>query len=102
MSEHHTFFNVITFPEGNDEEAFAAWVAIGEYMETQKGFIGSTLFRNRRDPKMLINQGWYTTQEDFMASVQSEQFQALSQKLTDLGVERIAGLYDEVRSFGKK
>ena len=100
MSETHVFFNVIQFPEGKEDEAFAAWVAIGEYMEKQEGFIGSTLYRNRRDPRMLINQGRYTTQEAFLASVQNPEFQRLSQKLTDLGVERTAGLYDSVQSFG--
>jgi quinol monooxygenase YgiN len=49
---------------------------------------------------MLINQGRYTTQEAFLASVQNPEFQRLSQKLTDLGVERTAGLYDSVQSFG--
>jgi len=100
MSDHHTFFNVITFPETRQDEAFAAWQAIGHYMETQEGFIGSTLYRNRRDPRMLINHGKYTSAELFMASVQAEEFAALSAKLTELGVERIAGLYDVVESFG--
>ncbi len=49
---------------------------------------------------MLINHGRYADVEAFMAAVQSPEFQALSQKLTDLGVERTAGLYDTVRSFG--
>jgi quinol monooxygenase YgiN len=101
MTGHHTFFNVITFPEGKEDEAFAAWEAIGEFMETQQGFLGSTLYRNRRNPRMLINFGRYSTEEAFLASVQNERFQALSQQLTDLGVDRIAGLYDEVRSFGE-
>ena len=35
-----------------------------------------------------------------MACVKSEEFAALSAKLTELGVERIAGLYDEVETFG--
>jgi len=50
---------------------------------------------------MLINQGRYTTQEAFLASVQNPEFQRLSQKLTDLGVERTAGLYDSVQPFGE-
>ncbi|MEO0770467.1 MAG: hypothetical protein AAFY72_13750 [Cyanobacteria bacterium J06649_4] len=32
--------------------------------------------------------------------VKSEEFQHLSQTLTDLGIQRIAGLDDEVREFG--
>ena len=99
MTEH-TFFNVITLPEGDDAEALAAWAAVGEFMEQQPGFLGSTLYRNRRNPRMLINKGRYDGVDAFMASVQDERFQALSQVLTDLGVERVAGLYDEVRSFG--
>jgi quinol monooxygenase YgiN len=102
MTTIHTFFNVITFPEDKVDEAFAAWQAIGEYMEKQEGFLGSMLYRNRRNPLMLINHGRYTTEEAFLASVQNQEFQALSQKLTDLGVERAAGLYDEVQSFGQE
>lgn len=97
----HTFFNVITFPEGNDTAAFKAWQAIGNFMMKQPGFIGSTLYKNRRNPKMLINKGRYESQEAFLACVQNPEFQQLSQVLTDLGVERTAGLYDEVESFGE-
>ena len=43
----------------------------------------------------------YVSTETFLASVKSKEFEALSQKLTDLGVERIAGLYDAVHSFGE-
>jgi len=96
----HTFYNVITLPEGDETEALAAWAAVGEFMEIQPGFIGSTLYRNKMNPKMLINKGLYETEESFVACVKSEEFQRLLQKLTDLGVERIAGLYDEVRVFG--
>ena len=63
----HTFFNVITFPEGDDSTAFEAWQAIGRYMTTQPGFIGSTLYRNRQNPKILINKGRYESVELFMA-----------------------------------
>ncbi len=97
----HTFFNVITFPDGDDSAAFKAWQAIGKFMTQQPGFVGSTLYRNRRDPKMLINKGRYESQEAFMACIQNAEFQQLSQVLTDLGVERIAGLYDEVEEFGE-
>lgn len=99
MSEH-TFFNVITLPEGDETEALKAWAAIGEYMVEQPGFLGSTLYRNRRNPKMLINKGRYESVESFMNCVKAEEFNRLSQKLTDLGVERTAGLYDEVKAFG--
>ncbi len=99
MAEH-VFFNVINFPEGDDTEAFAAWQAIGKFMEAQPGFLGSTLYRNQRNPKMLINKGRYSSVESFMACVKSPEFNALSEKLTELGVERNAGLYDEVESFG--
>ena len=97
---HHTFFNMITFPEGNDETAYKAWQAIGRFMERQPGFVGSTLYRNRRDPKLLINKGLYESEDSFMACVKSSEFQRLSDELTKLGVKRIAGLYDEVESFG--
>ena len=95
-----TFFNVITFPEGDENAAYEAWQAIGKFMTEQPGFLGSTLYRNRRNPKMLINKGRYDSQEAFMACVQNETFQRLSQVLNDLGVERVAGLYDEVEEFG--
>lgn len=97
---HHTFFNVINFPEGDNTAAFAAWQAIGKFMEGQTGFIGSTLYRNAREPKMLINKGRYETVEDFMNCVKSPEFQKLSDVLTALDVERNAGLYDEVEVFG--
>mgnify|MGYP000542498689 FL=1 len=97
----HTFFNVITFPDGDDAAAFQAWQAIGKFMEQQPGFLGSTLYRNRRNPKMLINKGRYESQEAFMECVQNKEFQRLSEVLTDLGVERTAGLYDEVEEFGQ-
>jgi hypothetical protein len=48
---------------------------------------------------MLINCDKYTSAGFFMASVKSEEFAALSAKLTGLGVERIAGLYDVTESF---
>ena len=99
MSKPHTFFNVINFPEGKEDEAFAAWQAIGRFMETQKGFLGSTLYRNRRNPLMFINRGSYESEDSFLACVKSGEFQKLSAKLTELGVERIAGLYDELESF---
>ena len=99
MTEH-TFFNVITLPDGDDTLALDAWAAVGTWMELQPGFLGSTLYRNRQNPKMLINKGRYSSEEAFMASVRNPGFQALSQKLTDLGVERVAGLYDTVRDFG--
>ena len=99
MNEH-TFFNVITLPEGDEAAALEAWAAIGVFMEAQDGFLGSTLYRNRQNPKMLINKGRYTSEESFLACVRNPEFQKLSQVLTDLGVERTAGLYDESRSFG--
>ncbi len=100
MNDNHTFFNVITIPEGKEEEALEAWKAVGRYMETQEGFLGSMLYRNRRNPRMLINHGRYASEETFLKSVKSDEFQALSQRLTDLGVERVAGLYDAVHAFG--
>ena len=96
----HTFFNVITFPEGDDTEVLQAWAAIGEYMVKQPGFLGSTLYRNRNNTKLFINKGRYDSEDSFMNCVKSEEFNRLSQKLTDLGVKRIAGLYDEVTIFG--
>ena len=97
----HTFFNVITFPDGDESAAFKAWQAVGNFMTGQPGFLGSTLYRNRRNPKMLINKGRYESEESFMACVKNEEFQRLSQVLTDLGVERVAGLYDEMEVFGE-
>ena len=99
MTEH-TFFNVITLPSGDESPALEAWADVGTWMEQQPGFLGSTLYRNRQNPKMLINKGRYETEEAFLASVRNPEFQALSQKLTDLGVERVAGLYDNLRNFG--
>ena len=96
---HYTFFNVITFPDDKEEEAFKAWQAIGLFMTKQSGFIGSTLYRNQNNHRMLINKGRYESKESFLASIQNTEFQRLSQVLTDLGVERNAGLYDEVESF---
>ena len=96
----HIFFNVIYLPEGNDSEALKAWAEIGEYMVKQPGFLGSTLYRNRQDSKILINKGRYDSEDSFLNCVKSEEFNRLSQKLTDLKVERIAGLYDEVKVFG--
>ncbi len=90
----------MSLPEDRVEEALEAWRAVGRYMETQDGFLGSMLYRNRRDPLMLINHGRYTSVEAFLKSVKSDEFQALSQRLTDLGVERVVGLYDEVQAFG--
>ena len=69
-------------------------------MIKQPGFLGSTLYRNRRDPQLLINKGRYESEESFLRCVKSEEFKRLSQKLSDLGVGRVAGLYDEVKVFG--
>ncbi len=96
----HTFYNIITLPEGDDTDALKAWAAVGEFMEKQPGFIGSTLYRNRTAQRTLINKGLYETEESFMACVKKTEFQKLSQVLTDLGVERVAGLYDEVKQYG--
>lgn len=100
MSKHHTFFNVITVPQGKEEETLAAWRAVGVFMEQQEGFLGSMLYRNMRESNILINHGRYSNVESFMACVKSPEFQRLSQVLTDLGVERIAGLYEQVHAFG--
>ncbi len=97
----HVFFNVITLPEGDPAEALQAWAAVGEFMEQQPGFIGSTLYQNKMNPRVLINKGRYESEESFMASVKNPEFQKLSQVLEDLGVERMAGLYDELRQFGE-
>lgn len=98
----HVFFNVITLPEeGNESEIFAAWRSVGEFMEKQPGFLGSTLYRNRQNPKMLINKGRYNSVKSFEESVKSDEFQRLSQRLASLGVKRIAGLYNELDSFGR-
>ncbi len=74
MSEYQTFFNVITLPEGREDEALEAWKAVGRFMEGQEGFVGSTLYRNHRDPRMLINLGKYTSTDSFIASIRSEEF----------------------------
>ena len=58
------------------------------------------LYRNQRNPKMLTNKGRYETVESFMACVKISEFEKLSPVLTDLGVERVAGLYDVVQDFG--
>lgn len=100
MSSHHTFFNVITIPEGKEDETLSAWHAIGEFMEAQEGFLGSMLYRNARDPRLLINHGRYASVESFMACVKNPEFQRLSRVLTELGVERTAGLYEQIRAFG--
>jgi heme-degrading monooxygenase HmoA len=96
----HTFFNVITLPEGDDTEALKAWAAVGEFMEKQPGFIGSTLYRNQMADRTLINKGLYETKESFMDCVKNPEFQKLSQVLSDLDVERLAGLYDKVKADG--
>ncbi len=100
MSEHHTFFNVITLPEGKEDEAIVAWKAVGDFMEGQEGFLGSMLYRNRQESRTLINHGRFTDADSFLACVRNKEFQRLSQALTDLGVKRIAGLYDQVQAFG--
>ncbi|QUS57116.1 antibiotic biosynthesis monooxygenase family protein [Pseudovibrio brasiliensis] len=99
MTEH-TFFNVITLPDNDETLALEAWAAVGTWMEQQPGFLGSTLYRNRMNPKILINKGRYESEEAFLAAASSPEFKSLSQKLTDLGVKRIAGLYDTLREFG--
>ena len=48
---------------------------------------------------MLINKGRYESPEAFLECVQNPEFVRLSQVLTDLGVERTAGLYDAVEEF---
>ena len=88
-------------PDGDETAALAAWAAVGEFMVQQPGFIGSTLYRNQRNPKMLINKGRYESEEAFMQCVASQEFQDLSQKLTDLKVARTAGLYETVKDFGQ-
>ncbi|MGF1778306.1 antibiotic biosynthesis monooxygenase family protein [Vibrio nomapromontoriensis] len=97
----HVFFNVIILPEGDDKNALSTWASIGEFMEQQPGFLGSTLFRNRQNPKMLINKGRYESEESFLACIANDEFQKLSKILNDLGVERTAALYDKYASFGQ-
>ena len=100
MTKHHTFFNIILLPEDKKDEAFAAWKAVGEYMQDQPGFLGSMLYRSRRNPLRLINLGRYTDVDSFLACVQDPEFQRRSRVLSELGVEREADLYDEVHAFG--
>ena len=70
-------------------------------MENSEGCLSTKLHRNRRDPRMLINYAKFRSMDDFMALTQTDRFQTLSQKLTVLGVERVAGTYDVVHSFGE-
>jgi len=100
MSTHCTFFNVITIAEGKEEATLAAWAAVGDFMEKQEGFLGSMLYRNMRDPHILINHGRYTSEKSFMACIKNDEFQRLSQVLTELGAKRTAGLYEQVKAFG--
>ena len=76
-------------------------LGISDYMENSEGCLSTKLHRNRRDPRMLINYAKFRSMDDFMALTQTDRFQTLSQKLTVLGVERVAGTYDVVHSFGE-
>lgn len=101
MSDRVPFFNIIRLPEGKEEEAMAAWKEISDLMEAQPSCLSTRLHRNKRNPSLLINNAIYTSEEEFLSIVKSPEFQALSQVLTDLGVEREAGVYEVISSFTK-
>ena len=98
---YETFFNIIRVPAGKEEETLAAWQAISDYMEAAPGCIATKLHRNRQDPHRLINYARFTDMPAFMQLTQDSEFTRLSQVLTDLGVEREAGVFDVLSSFGE-
>ncbi len=101
MESYETFFNIIRAPEGKEEEVLKAWKAISDLMEALPGCLSTKLHRSRNKPRLFINYARFSSEEAFLASVRSEDFQKLSKVLSELGVEREAGLYDVVHSFGQ-
>ena len=99
MDNYETFFNIITIPKGKEDETIDIWTQISNFMEKSEGCISTKLHRNRRDPNLLINYAKFRNMDDFMALTTAEEFKSLSQQLTDLGVERVAGVYDVLHSF---
>jgi quinol monooxygenase YgiN len=101
MSTPVTFFNIIRVPEGKESETLAVWKEISDLMEASSSCLSTKLHRNRRNPHLLINYAQFTSTEAFIELSKIEQFRVLSKLLTDLGVEREAGVYDVISTFTK-
>lgn len=95
------FFNVIHIPKETESEALEVWRKISDMMEKSDGCLSTCLHRNLKKPGMYINYAVHPSLDDFLELSKSEEFQALSQKLIDLGVKREAGVYEVVHSFSK-
>lgn len=100
MDDAVTFFNIIRVPDGKAGKTLAAWRAISDLMERSEGCLSTKLHQNRQTPSLLINYARFSDTESFFRLSQTTAFLELSQRLTDLGVEREAGVYDVLHSFG--
>lgn len=102
MNEYETFFNIITLPEENQDEAISVWRAISDLLEKSDGCLSTKLHRNRQNQRLLINYAKFKSMDAFKALSATPEFEELSNRLTELGVERTAGTYDVLHSFGEQ
>ncbi len=99
MNQPVPFFNIIRIPAGKETEVLEVWIKISNYMEASEGCVSTRLHRNLKTPSLLINNACFTSMEAFVELTKKDEFQALSQQLSDLGVEREAGVYEVVHAF---
>jgi quinol monooxygenase YgiN len=94
------FINIITVPEGREEETLEAWRAISDLMEASEHCLSTKLHQHRKNPRLLVNYAIHPSMEAFLEISRSPEFIALSARLTELGVERVPGVYDIIHGFG--
>ena len=86
-------FDIIRIPEDKTDEAFAVWKQISDFKEASDDCVSTKLHRSRRDSTRFINYAIHPSEEAFERASQAEEFQRLSKRLVELGVEREASLY---------
>jgi len=68
--------NAFEVPEGNDDEFVAAWHSAREFLETQPGYVGTTLHQtvSPESEFRFVNVARWQTAAEFQAAVTSEAF----------------------------
>lgn len=102
MNNSIPFFNIIRLPEGKETEVLEVWKKISDFMEASEGCISTRLHRNLDNPRLLINNAHFADVASFVNLTNQPEFLELSAQLTELGVEREAGIYEVIHTFSKE
>jgi heme-degrading monooxygenase HmoA len=99
VSSHHplVLINAFEVPEASDDEFVAAWESARTFLETQPGYVGTTLHQTvSPDAEFrFVNVAHWQTAEEFQTAVTSADFRAaaagLAQFRSHPGLYRVVG-----------